>query len=303
MNPTTRPTITVIVNGAAGGGRCGRKAAEVLQTLASSVNLQFEIHQTCEPGEATLIARKAWSDGRRHFWSVGGDGTLFEIVNGLFPQVGLELPRIGVLPLGTGNSFLRDFGIHNAATAIEALKRDHPRRVDVIQLDHDEGSLFFLNLCSIGFSAAVGVATNRWFKPLGSKGYNLAVILCLLGLKHQIFPLTLDDSLLDSLPSTMISFCNSRYTGGTMKMAPQADTADGLMDVIRLGKISRFGLLAAFPKIFSGNHIRLKEVSSRQASRVVFHDPGPMDVLLDGEVYHIVPRSLRVLPAVLDVST
>ena len=303
MTSGGQDTITVIVNQAAGGGRCGKKASSVLNELQEGVNACLDIHHTGKPGDATLIARQAWLAGSRRFWCVGGDGTLFEVINGLFPHDSDDRPCVGVLPLGTGNSFLRDFNIHDTKTAISALSREKFRTVDAIRLEHDEGVIYFMNLCSIGFSARVGMATNRWFKPFGAAGYNMAVVLSLLGLNHPVYPLSIDNAPVDDRPCTLISFCNSRYTGGTMMMAPEADTGDGHMDIIRLNSMGRLSLLRAFPKIFDGSHINLEQVECERAEKVVFQDPQPMDVLLDGEVFHIIPRSIQVFAGALDVYT
>ena len=295
--------ITVIVNKAAGGGRCGRNAPVVLKELCDAMDAELDVHYTGKPGDATLLARQARLAGRGIFWCVGGDGTLFEVINGIFPDEGESRPQLGVLPLGTGNSFLRDFGINTTDEAKKALLQPKNRTVDIIRLDHDEGALYFINLCSIGLSAKVGVTTNRWFKPLGAGGYNLSVILCLLGLRHPIFTFAIDEAPVDERPCTLVSFCNSRFTGGAMMMAPNANTGDGLMDVVRLGPMGRFGLLRAFPKIFDGSHINLEQVEYEQSGKVIFQNPQPMDVLLDGEVFHIIPRSIQVCPGALDVCT
>ena len=111
MTSGRQNTITVIVNQAAGGGRCGKKAPEVLKELQARVNTELDIHTTGKPGDATLIARQAWLSGCRRFWCVGGDGTLFEVINGLFPHQSDDRPVIGVLPLGTGNSLVEHFGV------------------------------------------------------------------------------------------------------------------------------------------------------------------------------------------------
>src|SRR4051812_46745340 len=102
-----------IVNPAAGGGRCGRMAEAALNGLRAG-NVDLEIATTKQPGDATLLARAAYARGVRHFIAVGGDGTVCEIVNGLFPEAASpttneDRPSLGFLPLGTGNSFLRDF--------------------------------------------------------------------------------------------------------------------------------------------------------------------------------------------------
>src|SRR5688500_2909574 len=101
-----------VVNPAAGGGRCGKQFPAALERLRNA-GVEIDVVETGGPGEATPLVQRAWHEGRRRFIGVGGDGTGYEIVNGLFPLASAdrsgERPSLGFLPLGTGNSFLRDF--------------------------------------------------------------------------------------------------------------------------------------------------------------------------------------------------
>lgn len=177
-----------IVNPAAGGGRCGHLAKGALDKLRAA-NVEVEVVETKGSSQAAALARAAYARGRRHFIAVGGDGTACEIVNGLFPEAaGGERATLGFLPLGTGNSFLRDFttrGVEHSASAIITGQR---RACDVLRLHHAAGDLYFINLLSMGFAADAAVVANRRFKPLGQFGYILAVMLCLARLRRRAFP-------------------------------------------------------------------------------------------------------------------
>jgi len=130
-----------IVNPAAGGGRCGKLAPQALSRVREA-GVDLEIAQTSRAGEATGLARAAYAQGYRNFLAVGGDGTSFEIVNGLFPEAETEgRPALGLLPLGTGNSFLRDFTSRGVEHSIEALRRNSRRVCDVIRLRHATGDI------------------------------------------------------------------------------------------------------------------------------------------------------------------
>jgi diacylglycerol kinase (ATP) len=295
-----------VVNGAAGGGRSGKRAREALPALRAA-GLEVDVTETRGPGDATRIAREAYAAGRRRFLAVGGDGTTYEVVNGLFPEAaGDGAVRLGILPLGTGNSFLRDFAITDADAAVRALLRaalaDAGQPVDVIRVSHAAGFLHYVNVLSLGFSALVAALTNRHFKSLGAAGYAAAVIVGVVDLRHPVFPLRLDDlDAVDLRPCTLLSFSNSRCTGGAMQMAPQADPSDGRLDVIRVGAMSRRDLLRTFPKLYTGRHLDHPAVSHRRARRVTFVDPSPVDVMVDGEVLELELRSLEVLPGALQV--
>src|SRR5688572_4161302 len=183
-----------IINHAAGGGRCGKLAAGTLQRLRSH-GLTVEVIETGQPGDATRIAHESYKQGFRRFLAGGGDGTSYEIVNGLFPRDTVEeRVSLGFLPLGTGNSFLRDFADTGAEYAIEAIVSGRSRGCDVIRLKHRDGILHYVNLMSVGFTAEAGELTNRQFKRLGEAGYLAATLLTWMRLHFPVFPLTLDGS-------------------------------------------------------------------------------------------------------------
>jgi YegS/Rv2252/BmrU family lipid kinase len=291
-----------IINPAAGGGRCGKLAAGTLQRLRTH-GLTIEVVETRQPGDATRIARERYAQGFRRFLAGGGDGTSYEIVNGLFPRdAAAERVSLGFLPLGTGNSFLRDFADNGAEYAIEAIAAGRARACDVIRLKHRDGVLHYINLMSVGFTAEAGELTNRRFKRLGEAGYLAATLLCWLRLHFPVFPLRLDGAAeVDQHPCTYLTFSNSRFTGGKLMIAPFADTADGLIEVTRVGPIGRWDFALTFPKIFSGAHMPHPLISRAAARRVDFRMSAAVDVMIDGEIVRCEPQTLEVLPLAMDV--
>ena len=291
-----------VVNPAAGSGRCGRLAGPALEKLRAA-GMALEIRETHAPGGGIRATRVAYAQGYRDFLAVGGDGTSYEIVNGLFPEAaGGERVRLGFLPLGTGNSFLRDFTERGADHAIEALLARRTRPCDVMKLTHREGVLYFINLLSMGFAADVAVLTNRRFKRFGHLGYLFGVFTCLVRLDRRAFPLRADgDTEFDCRRCLFLSFNNSKFTGGTMMIAPLADTGDGLVECVRWGPIGRLGLLGNLHTLYDGSHIRHSLASRRAARRIEFSLAGPVDVMVDGEVLTLDCQTLEVLPGALDV--
>lgn len=292
--------IPMIVNPSAGGGRCGAKVTEAVAALRQG-GVEVTVHETAAAGDATAIARSLWAEGHRTILVAGGDGTAYEVVNGLFPQVGDDRPTLGFIPLGTGNSFLRDFGILSADDAIAAVIRGRTRASDVVKATHTGGALHYINLLSIGFTSEVASLANRRFKLLGQAGYTLATLVEVVRLASTVFPVRLDDGELDTRPAVFLSFSNSRYTGGTMMMAPHADPADGQLDVIRVGDLTRAELLGQFPKLYQGKHLAHAKNEASVASHVDLQLDGPVDVMVDGEVVRLQLTALDVLPQALDV--
>jgi diacylglycerol kinase (ATP) len=291
-----------IVNPAAGGGRSARLAGPALARLREA-GIGVNVIASTGPGHAIDLAREAYGQGYRRFIAVGGDGTAHEILNGLF-SAGIPQKRIslGFLPLGTGNSFLRDFTTNGAESSLQAIIADHKRPVDLIRLTHAGGQTYSFNLLSVGFTADVGALTNRHFKSLGHLGYLLGVLVRVAQLRRRSFTLRCDDDKdWDQRRCLFLAFNNSKYTGGTMLIAPNADSTDGLIEFVRWGPIRRLGLIRMLPKLYDGTHIHHPLASRRAVRHVEFNVPVPVDVMIDGEIATLECRSLDIVPAAVDI--
>jgi diacylglycerol kinase (ATP) len=291
-----------IVNPAAGGGRSVKLAGPAIARLREK-DLRVDVIASTGPGHAVELAREAYDQGYRRFLAVGGDGTAHEILNGIF--AGRKITRgisLGLLPLGTGNSFLRDFAQAGAASSVQAVLEGQTRPIDLLRLTHAAGEIYSFNLLSLGFTADVAALANRAFKPLGHFGYLLGVFVRLAQLRRRSFALRCDDDKTwDERCCLFLAFNNSKFTGGTMLIAPHADPSDGLIEFVRWGPISRFGLLGTLPKLYDGTHITHPLASRRAVRRVEFNVHDPVDVMIDGEVATLEIRSLDIIPAAVDL--
>jgi YegS/Rv2252/BmrU family lipid kinase len=291
-----------VVNPAAGGGRCRKLVGPALERLRAA-GIELEVAETRAPGEGTELARTAYRRGYRKFIAVGGDGTSYEIVNGLFPQAeGPETPTLAFLPLGTGNSFLREFTDRGVAYAMEALVAGRTLPCDVLRLVHRDGVIHYINLLSMGFAADVATLRARRFSRWGELGYQSSIFITLARFRRRSFPLQVDgEEKIDRRRCLFLTFNNSKFTGGTMMIAPQAEINDGLIEFVRWGPIGRVGLVRNLPTLYDGTHIRHPLAERRAAKRIDFHLEGPVDVMVDGEVLTLDCQTLDVLPSVLNV--
>jgi diacylglycerol kinase (ATP) len=294
-------TFLAVVNPAAGGGRCRKLVGSALDRLRAG-GISLRVAETSAPGEATRLVRDAYAQGYRKFIAVGGDGTSYEIVNGIFPADKDERATLAFLPLGTGNSFLRDFSDRGVDFAIEALLAQRSRPCDVLRLTHEAGSLHYINLLSMGFSADVATLRARRFSGWGEVGYQASIFITLARFRRRPFPLRVDAELeLDQRPCLFLTFSNSKFTGGTMMIAPKAEVDDGLIEYVRWGPIGRLGLIRNLPTLYDGTHIEHPLAERRQAKRIDFQLDDPVDVMVDGEVLTLRCRSLDLLPSALNV--
>jgi len=291
-----------IVNPAAGGGRSAKLAGPALARLLEK-GLKVDVIASTGPGDAVQLAREAYGQGYRRFLAVGGDGTAHEILNGVFAgRATVQRVALGFLPLGTGNSFLRDFTKDGAAASMQALLEGRTRTVDLLRLTHAAGEIYSFNLLSVGFTADVATLANRIFKPLGNLGYLLGVFVRVVQLRRRSLALRCDDDQeWDERRALFLTFNNSKYTGGTMLIAPHADPTDGLIEFVRWGPIGRLGLLRTLPRLYDGSHIEHPLASRRAVRHVEFKAAAPVDIMIDGEVATLECRALDILPAALDV--
>jgi diacylglycerol kinase (ATP) len=297
-----RDRFFAIVNPAAGGGRSAKLAGPALHSLREK-GLKIDVVASTGPGHAVELAREAYGQGYRRFIAVGGDGTAHEILNGVYDRAaGKDRVALGFLPLGTGNSFLRDFTKEGAQASLQALLEGRTRSVDLLRLTHGRGIIYSFNLLSVGFTADVAVLANRHFKPLGPLGYLLGVFVRVIQLRRRAFRLRCDDDAdWNETRCLFLTFNNSKFTGGTMLIAPQADPTDGLIEFVRWGPIGRLGLLTMLPRLYDGTHIHHPLASRRAVRRIEFGTQVPVDVMIDGEIATLECRSLDIIPGAVDI--
>jgi diacylglycerol kinase (ATP) len=291
-----------IVNPAAGGGRSAKMLGPALERLRAG-GVAVEVAQTSAAGEATQIARAAYGRGVRRFIAVGGDGTSYEVVNGLYPEAAAsERPTLAFLPLGTGNSFLRDFSDRGLEHAIESILSRRSQPCDVLRLRHREGVIHYINLLSMGFTADVATLRARRFSGWGELGYVVSIFLALTRFQRRPFPLRLEgEKDFDRRPCLFLTFNNTKYTGGTMMIAPKAEVNSGLVEYVRWGPIGRLGLIRNLPRLYDGTHIEHPLAEHKAVRHVTFALDAPVDVMVDGEVLTLQCEELDVLPGALSV--
>jgi diacylglycerol kinase (ATP) len=291
-----------VVNPAAGGGRSRKLLPKAIERLRVG-GIKLDVIETTRPGHGVNLAREGYASGYRKFIAVGGDGTSYEIVNGLFPCRDSDEPAtLAFLPLGTGNSFLREFTDRGVDHAIEAILEGRSQPCDVLRLRHTQGVLHYINLLSMGFAADVATLRARRFSGWGELGYQSSIFVTLARFRRRPFPLQVDrQGEIDRRPCLFLTFNNSKFTGGTMMIAPQAEVNDGLIEYVRWGPIGRLGLIRNLPTLYDGTHIQHPLAERREAKRIDFHLDGPVDVMVDGEVLTLQCETLDVLPSALRV--
>ncbi|RPH93686.1 MAG: diacylglycerol kinase family lipid kinase [Calditrichaeota bacterium] len=281
------------------GRKQGEQVAQQSLDLFRQRGIKVE-HQLSEyAGHLTELAERQVSGDWDGIVVVGGDGSLFEVINGMM-RGNEQLPiPLGVIPVGTGNSFSRDLAIQNPEQAVEKIIGNRTRRVDLGMCQCEDQLFYFINILGFGFVSDVAQKAS-YYKRWGSLSYVIGVFIITAELESYHLEFEIDGQTFQR-DNIFVEISNSTKTGGDMLMAPQAKIDDGYLDVVLLNKISRLGLLSALPKIFKGTHLQMKQVETFKAQKMVFRPESAKVLTPDGEIIGKTPISVAVLPGKIRV--
>ncbi|MCM2283892.1 MAG: diacylglycerol kinase family lipid kinase [Desulfobacula sp.] len=289
--------IALIINPHAGGKK-GAKLLPVIEKKLSRAGVEYHTYLSLYHEHTVKIASELDIARYDAIVAVGGDGTNFHVLNGLLSRFKPEtLPPLAILPIGSGNSFARDLNIFSLDDGLRAIFENKPGWIDVCSFSQAEKKYYFVNIAGFGFVTDVA-ETARKFKWLGDFSYIVGVFHRTLDLHFHHMELELDGRAVSG-ENCFVVFCNSRFTGGNMLMAPEARIDDGLMDIIIAGKLSRASLLSTLPKIYTGSHLCHPAVSHVQAKTVKIKTRPEKAMLADGEVLGTTPATITVHPRMI----
>ncbi|HCY85643.1 MAG TPA: hypothetical protein DHV36_10960 [Desulfobacteraceae bacterium] len=290
--------IAVIANPCSGGRRAVKLLPGVREKC-DAAGITAEVFVSRHDTHIQDLAGRLDIDRYDAIAAMGGDGTNFHLINGLLSRHSpADLPPLAILPAGSGNSFARDLNIFDTDQAIAAIKRNRPRPVDMIACTGDSRTFYFINLMGVGFVTDVAVTAAR-FKYLHDLSYLIGVVRQTFFLDAAFMEVEVDGRMFSG-SFTFVEFCNSRYTGGNMLMAPDAQIDDGLMDIVMAGPLTRAKLLSSLPRIYNGTHPDMDQVTCIRGKTARITTPGKTKMLLpDGEILGNTPGLLEVVPGAL----
>jgi diacylglycerol kinase (ATP) len=296
----------VIVNPVAGAGRTRREWPRIM-SLFKRGGLRFEHDLTEAPGHAIELAKTAAKNGYDMVVSVGGDGTINEVVNGMYASGNIGATALGIVSTGTGSDYIRTVGIpRRYEDACHCLLKSKKRTVDLGVVEYmnkgSQAERLFVNFAGFGFDAEIVRRTTRQFKALGSlPSYLMGLLVTLVTYRNKDISLKLDGEPLEKRVCAVI-INNGKYGGGGMFAAPGADLADGWFDVLIIGNMSKPDLLWSLPRIYKGTHLTHPKVDMRKAREIEVQPRNSrIELQADGELLGEVPARFRVLPSVLNV--
>jgi len=296
----------LIVNPSADLGRAWRTAADLRPLVEEFGGADWS--GTVYPTHATLLARQAGEEGCTLVIAVGGDGTVHEVVNGLM-QVPKEIrPRLGIVPLGSGNDFAHTLAIpKNPAEALKRIFTGVPMPIDVGVFEIGSGMReYFNNTFGLGFDATVTIRSRRLTYMRGFLMYLVAVMQTLiLNLEAPMMHIVTDTEQWDD-ETIMLVVCNGPREGGGFLVAPDSLVSDGVLNYATVNHVSRLMMLRLIPSVMKGTHGRFKQVRMGQLRKLQVNAEKSLTIHADGEVIagfgtHVRDVKVEVVPSAVEL--
>ena len=240
----------------------------------------MDVARTEGPGHGQELAAEAVRQGGRHIIAVGGDGTVHEVANGLLRSDADA--ALGVVPMGSGNDFAKMVGMygHDPVRAVARLVTAQSRRFDAGRV-FDE---WFVNSVGFGFGPAVVRARNRMPNLRGFLSYLVPIVTTFFKFEPPLFDVAAP-GFRERGYMMMVEVCNGTTAGGSYRFAPDADPADGKMDVCLIRRVSLPRFLLAIPRVMSGTHLTMREVALIKTQKLTIRSPEqPLMLHVDGEL-------------------
>jgi len=267
-----------IINPAAGKGKSLELIPFIEEYFRGKAE-EFTIRVTEYPGHATELAKEYSSIEKCRIYSVGGDGTVNEIVNGI---AGTE-SVLGVIPTGSGNDFIRSYQEKfDIKKMIVSTINGEEKSIDLARVNDK----YFINISSIGFDANVGFNVAKFKKVpgvTGSMAYLISIIYTIFKKKICNIKIDIDGKKME-LTLLLAAVANGRYYGGGILPTPNARIDDGLFDICLVSDMSRIQILSLFPKYMKGLHAELKQVSFFKGKKIEIVSKDELCLNIDGEI-------------------
>lgn len=285
-----------IINPTAGKGKNINLIPEIKRMMELK-NEEYFIEVTEKVGHATEIVKDYVKNGDYRVYSVGGDGTLNEVLNGI---VGSN-SALAVIPSGTGNDFSRN--IYEDRDILGSLQKAIEGKDVYIDLAK-VNDRYFINIASVGFDAEVVYNTDN-FKKLpfvgGSLAYILGIVMTVFKYKSVNLNINIDDNKI-SVKTLLVAIANGKCYGGGIFMTPEAKLDDGMFDVCIIKEVNKFKILRLFPKAIKGQHSTIKEVSFCRGRKVNISCAEEVSLNIDGEIlrakevaFEIIPKGIKIV--------
>ena len=299
MNATKR--WFVIINPTSGNG-ASRRMWPKIKTLLESEGFDFDFEFTRRSNHSKELVQSAISRHSKNIICVGGDGTLHNIINGIFTQhiVNPSEIQVGVIPIGTGNDWVKTYNIPlDIKKAIAIIKKGNTKQQDIGKIefiDEERETIYFNNLAGIGFDGFVVNKVGK-YKHLGSLAYLIGAVAGLFSFKNFSTSVKLNDTEVKTKSLMILAgLCN--YSGGGMQLTKDPNPNDGLFDISIAKDLTRFDILKNLFNLFNGKitkHVKVENHKTDKLSISIHSEKLPF-IQADGELIGTGNIRLSIIP-------
>ena len=252
------------------GNRNFSKHWKEIQQLLNQKKIDFSFAFTQFSKHEIELAQNAIQKGFRNIISIGGDGTLHHVVNGIMQQRYVKTSdiTIAVVPLGTGNDWIKTYNIpNNIEKAIEIISKKKTILQDIGVLETDNNTLsYFNNVAGLGYDGYI-VHKLKTLKHFGPIAYLISGLAGLLFYKKTVFKISFNNKIIETnCLMTLIGIC--KFSGGGMQFTKEVNTADGLFDITIAKNLNIFDLIFNIKKLYNGNIVHHKKVETYKTKEI-----------------------------------
>ncbi|ERI95637.1 lipid kinase, YegS/Rv2252/BmrU family [Clostridiales bacterium oral taxon 876 str. F0540] len=288
-----------IINPAAGKGKT-LKFIPLIEKIFQHRNEKYIIEVTKGVGHASELVRKYCSEEDYRVYSVGGDGTLNEVLNGIVNTNS----SLAVIPCGSGNDFIKSIYNYSKREKIEDI---FLKMIDGKDKYIDLGKVnnrYFINIASVGFDAEVAYNAIKLKKlPFigGTLAYILGIIITVFKYKSPDLKINIDNRQFN-MKALLVAVANGRYYGGGINVTPKAEIDDGIFNICNIEEVSKPKILILFPKVIKGTHSKIKEVHFTNGKNIKLTSPNEISFNIDGEIsrgkeveFIMIPNGIKIV--------
>lgn len=298
--------VKLILNPNSDFGRAGRSAADLRPIVEEFGGADWS--GTVYPTHATELSQQAAEQGYEIVIAVGGDGTIHEVINGLMRVPEQQRPRLGIVPVGSGNDFSYNAGVERRPEiAMRRIFNGTVKKIDVARITTNRGRHeYWNNTLGIGFDATVNIRSRRMVMVRGFFAYFIPVLQTII-LNHEAPRMRItangehwEDELM------MVTLCNGAREGGGFLVAPNARVDDGRLDYVSICRVSRPMMFRLLPEVMRGTHGRFPQVRMGQFQRLSLESEWPLRIHADGEIFagfgtDVTSLSVEIIPQAIEL--
>ncbi len=277
--------VKLIINPNADMGNAWRQASDLRPVAEEYGGADWA--GTVYPTHAVELAKQAAEDGYEIVVAVGGDGTVHEVINGLMQVPANKRPKLGVVPLGSGNDFAHILGMHEKADrALKQIMTAKPRKIDIGVVEDEHGRKeYWDNTINIGFGGSVNIYSHNLPVVRGFLMYFVAVLLTIFR-HYDVLEMKLKTDTDEWQQNVMmLAVCNGPREGGGFQTAPDAIIDDGILNFVAVKEVSRAMMFRLIPEFMNGTHGKFKQIQMGTMKSIDIDCPQSLILHLDGETY------------------